>query len=271
MSTLRIAIVQKMLSDDIDEALKSVKNILSALSYDGDLDIVTFPESWLVKDLYKKAEEIADNYSNIVEIFENEASRLGSYIIGGAFFKKENEDKFIVSPIISPKGRLIAEQYKINLFRVENNYFSAKPELFLFKVKENLVGVEICYDINFPEISREFVLNGADLILNPSRIIADGEDMWHLYIKARTLENRVPIVGVNVYYPNMYNGMSIVVNPVLTDKQIVRPNTLMMLDSGEKIELVEIDPSESRKLRKERVKEIEKFKRLGQNLRVLRV
>ncbi len=271
MNALRIAVIQKKLSSDVGDALNGVKKILSKLDEDDDVDLVILPESWLVKDLYKKADEIMERYDNIVDLLESEASRLGAYLIGGAFFKKEGDERFIVSPIISPNGKLIAEQYKINLFRVENDFFATRPELFLFKVKESFVGVEICYDINFPEISREFVLNGADLILNPSRILAGGEDMWHLYIKARMLENRVPIIGVNVYYPSMYNGMSIAVNPTLTDKQIVRPKTLMILEGGEKVQIVEIDPNESRKLRAERVKEIEKLKILARDLRVTRV
>ncbi len=50
------------------------------------------------------------------------------------------------------------------------------------------------------------------MILNPSLIRYEFHDEWHLYVKARSLENRIPIISVNSSSKD-FNGDSIGVIP----------------------------------------------------------
>lgn len=35
------------------------------------------------------------------------------------------------------------------------------------------------------------------MLVNPSLIVRDFHEMWHIYVRGRSLENRIPIVSVN--------------------------------------------------------------------------
>ncbi|MCE4624444.1 MAG: carbon-nitrogen hydrolase family protein [Desulfurococcales archaeon] len=54
-----------------------------------------------------------------------------------------------------------------------------------------------CVDIFYPELSRIYALNGAELIFNPASIPSDRIDLWHAVLRTRASENTVYTVGVN--------------------------------------------------------------------------
>ena len=51
----------------------------------------------------------------------------------------------------------------------------------------------------FFETPRLAVENGADILFSPTQIREDGMENWDVYLKARALENRVPIAACNTY------------------------------------------------------------------------
>ena len=69
----------------------------------------------------------------------------------------------------------------------------------------------VCHDVVFPESARTLVLKGAEALLNPSLIPTRGIEPWKIYIMARALENRVPIVAPNPYLANKVPGDSVII------------------------------------------------------------
>ncbi|WP_191603059.1 carbon-nitrogen hydrolase family protein [Marinomonas algicola] len=60
------------------------------------------------------------------------------------------------------------------------------------------VGLSICYDLRFPELYRELVSKGAELIVVPAAFTyVTGKAHWNTLLRARAIENQVFIVGVN--------------------------------------------------------------------------
>ena len=252
---VKTAIVQPMLSNELTEALNRSKKLLDSLT--GEIDIVVFPESWLLLNPYSTIQKQVKHYDRIINFFKKIAKEINSYIIPGALYTVEDNKYYIVSPLISRDGEVIGIQYKINLFKKENEIFSTKNEIDVFFTDFGKIGLMICYDINFPEISRILIKEGAELLINPSRIRGRGVKMWHLYLMTRGLENRVPIVGVNVYYPDLYFGKSIAINLYLDEDQgIVIPEKLIELNTREEIKVVEIDLDLIKDERSKRIKEI---------------
>ncbi len=255
--SLKITAIQTRLKEELKESLDSLSLMFSSMPLETQL--VVLPESWHILGIIKKVNELIENYDNIIEFLSEKAKEVNAYIIGGALYKTEDQEKYIVAPIISPKGKLLGEQYKINLFEIEKEYFNTKPEFKMLKIGNAIVATMICYDANFPEIARLLVKNGADIIVNPARIVSGGEDMWHIYLAARVLENRVPIIGLNTYYPGQYNGHSIALIPEKTHLGIVKPRIIEEFERGEKTKLIEINYSTSRGLRNKRKTEIRKL------------
>jgi predicted amidohydrolase len=103
---------------------------------------------------------------------------------------------------------LIGRQEKIHLFGEEKNKAKPGSDYRIFNVGDVKFGIIICYDLVFPEVARILALNGVDMIFVPSRITKAGIEPWHLYLSARCLENRVPLIGVNLIWPPKYLGHS---------------------------------------------------------------
>jgi predicted amidohydrolase len=59
------------------------------------------------------------------------------------------------------------------------------------------LGVEICYDVFFPEVSRELAVGGADLLLNVSASPVTSRRLFERLLPARAVENGLPVLYVN--------------------------------------------------------------------------
>ncbi|MEN2999829.1 MAG: carbon-nitrogen hydrolase family protein [Acidilobaceae archaeon] len=80
------------------------------------------------------------------------------------------------------------------------------------------IGCVACVDIFYPEIARELVSKGANVIYNPSSITVDRTGSWLSAVRARAEENVVYALGVNSVgnrYPDgrVTGGASVVFSP----------------------------------------------------------
>jgi predicted amidohydrolase len=59
------------------------------------------------------------------------------------------------------------------------------------------LGLEICYDVFFPEVARDLALAGADLLINISASPVTSRPLFERLLPARAVENGWPVVYVN--------------------------------------------------------------------------
>jgi predicted amidohydrolase len=81
--------------------------------------------------------------------------------------------------------------YAGDLLVKEKCYWSTGDSLPVFDTQIGKVGVEICYDVWFPEVARTLTLKGAELIINVSAALAGFEEFWDHMLYARSTENCV--------------------------------------------------------------------------------
>lgn len=84
----------------------------------------------------------------------------------------------------------------------EKMYFTPGNDLPVFNVDGCTIGVQICYDRQFPEASRVLALKGAEIIFMPIcySVYGDPEhraDAWEIPMRARAFENGVYVVAPN--------------------------------------------------------------------------
>ena len=80
--------------------------------------------------------------------------------------EKENDLVFNAQIVVGPDG-YVGKQRKIHLSRDEILYYKGGRDLPVFDIGPCKVGIQICYDKQFPEISRILCLRGAELLLMP--------------------------------------------------------------------------------------------------------
>ncbi len=147
------------------------------------------------------------------ERFDALARDLGIWIVFG-MDENRGGKLFNTAVLMNPQGQIVGTYSKVHLqnwmLASGVNHGDAFPvweiEIGGVKVK---IGIEICYDIQHPESTRELALGGAEVVFNPyctedfSRPL-----LVHLY-QTRALENCLFIVRVNYGAPRNSGTSSI--------------------------------------------------------------
>ncbi len=77
------------------------------------------------------------------------------------------------------------------------------------------VGMETCYDIRFPEVTRQLVDAGADLVLVPAAWVRGPHkrEHWETLLTARAIENTVYVIASG-QIPPVGVGASLIIDPM---------------------------------------------------------
>jgi predicted amidohydrolase len=77
------------------------------------------------------------------------------------------------------------------------------------------IGLMVCYEVRFPEIAREFALQGADVLFVPAGWVAGSmkEDHWETLVRTRAIENTMFVCGAD-QVGNIFAGRSMIVDPM---------------------------------------------------------
>jgi predicted amidohydrolase len=121
-------------------------------------------------------------------------------------------------PIFGPDGALIDIYRKIcPYYPVESDVTPGdRPVVFEIKEKKIKVGVRICHDWGFPEISRNLTLMGAELLFRPA---VDPEGLYqsyHYVPSVRALENQAYFISLNCCGKSLGEsayGHTVIANP----------------------------------------------------------
>jgi predicted amidohydrolase len=150
--------------------------------------------------------------------------------------------------MLSPAGRVSAVYRKLHLY----NALGFKESVKLVPGKSIVrpartgagnVGLLICYDLRFPELSRILTIKGADVLVAPSAWVAGEmkEEHWQTMVKARAIENGSYVIAP-AQVGNIYCGRSMAVDPF----------GVVLVDMGyrEGVEAIDIDSSRVKNIRK---------------------
>lgn len=142
--------------------------------------------------------------SDFIDYLGAIAKKYGIYFVPGTFAELSDDlpegETYNTCPIFGPDGTLIdVYRKKAPYYPVEASMPSTSPDYCTFYIPEKdvTVGVQICYDQFFPEISRTLALEGAELILTPSYDPAEYDFIPDILPRARALENECYYIWTN--------------------------------------------------------------------------
>ncbi len=139
----------------------------------------------------------------VSDFFADLARQYGIYFIPGTVYE-ENEALpsgfcYNSAPVYNPQGERIAVYRKMAPWRPSEAYAAPGREYVVFEIpeKQTKIGIQICYDLNFPEISRNETLMGAEVLV---KLTMDPQELYelnkHLHY-TRALENQAYLVCTN--------------------------------------------------------------------------
>ena len=220
----RVAIVQLKASEHKDENLKvAIGYIKEAKSRNADL--VAFPEFLMA---YSPTDQSAEELSKMAESIDGEfASALrhaaktnDTSVVATIYEKSKLQNRvYDTALLIDGKGNLSAVYRKLHLYDAlgfkESDKLAAGNDLIKpVKTAVGNVGMMICYDVRFPEMSRILALMGADTLVLPSAWVQGDMKVehWQTMLRARAIENGCYVVAPD-QVGNIYIGHSMVIDP----------------------------------------------------------
>ena len=165
---VRIAVIQQdgnpgQVSENREKALKFAKEALN-----GNADVILFHEELLI-GYVNNVRELAEPVNGPTSMAFQELLRGTDTLIIYGLTEKDGKDFFISAPVISANG--ILENYrKTHLWwaaeglRHEPTFYKPGNKLVTFNVKGHKSGIMICYDGDFPEMTRSYANLGCSIL-----------------------------------------------------------------------------------------------------------
>jgi predicted amidohydrolase len=196
---------------------------LAELTPEGS-DLVVFPEAFARdfgepgSDLSGAAEPLDGPFATVAAMV---AAERGTTVLAGMFEQGDDPARPVNTLVL--RGATGAEYRKIHLYdsfgyKESERLLAGDIEPVVVEVGGFEVGLMTCYDLRFPELARELVAKGADLLVVPAAWVA-GErkvDHWRTLLRARAIENTVYVAAAGQPGPR-YTGHSMVVSPLGDD------------------------------------------------------
>ncbi len=107
---------------------------------------------------------------------------------------EKDNGKIYNTAVIVSKGKYIGKYRKIHLSDFEKTLFDSGNSNCIFEADGIKIGIQICFDLWFPEISREQIRQGADILC----VLANfGGETTYSIAKTRATENLTPLILCN--------------------------------------------------------------------------
>ncbi len=218
---LQVAVAQFAPGEDRDANVERIRRLADRAAGRG-ARLVVLPEYSSAfrfppgPDLHEAAEEVGGPFT---EALTGIADALGIVLVAGLLERVGN--RIANTLVAADADGVLATYRKQHLYDAfggrESDWLVpgalGEPQTFL--VDGLRVGMQTCYDVRFPEVTRRIVDAGADLVLVPAEWVRGPlkEQHWRTLLAARAIENTVYVAGAD-HVPPIGVGASAVLDPM---------------------------------------------------------
>ena len=220
---LGVAVAQFAPTADVDANIVEIRR-LTALAVQRGASLVVFPEysSHFATPLGPTALAAAQPLDGpFAAALADIAREHGVHLVAGMVESADGSHYFNTLLALDPAGVLVATYRKLHLY----DAFGARESEWMragaighpqtFSVGPFTVGLQTCYDVRFPEVTRWLVDAGVNLVLIPSEWVPGPakERHWSTLVTARAIENTVFVAAADHTAPGGV-GLSMIVDPM---------------------------------------------------------
>lgn len=158
----------------------------------------------------------------VTEPVQQVARDLGVHVCVGTYERgPQRGTVYNASVLIDPDGEVVGVYRKTHPFCTEHvdggGWVTPGDTVTVVDTPLGKIGMIVCFDGDYPELSRIQAVQGAEVILRPSALLRSA-DIWELTSRARAYDNHVFVVGANATGIDaagvLYFGNSHIVTPV---------------------------------------------------------
>jgi predicted amidohydrolase len=177
-------------------------------------DLVVLPENFALMSESRQARldiAEADGAGPVQERVAQLAARYRVWIVAGTLplLSADPQRPYSACCVYNATGERVARYDKIHLFDVqvpnsvaatdvyrESSFTSPGSEPLVIATEWGNLGVAVCYDLRFPELFRQMLASGLDVLALPAAFtVATGQAHWELLLRARATENLAYVVA----------------------------------------------------------------------------
>lgn len=235
---VQMAVKPNDISTNIDKASEWLRKAVEEYK----VELLVFPETITTgfnpnlskEELYSLIDSIP---GKTTEKIQEKAREYKVHVIWPTYERGEQGIIYNTAVLIGPQGRIIGRYRKTHPFPIEREWTTPGNEVEVFETELGRIGMIICYDGDFPELSRVLALKGAEVIVRPSAFLRNF-DIWSLTNQARAYDNQIYLIAINAIGSdakgNHYFGHSMIVDPLA--------RRITQASSGEEIISARLDP-----------------------------
>jgi predicted amidohydrolase len=198
--TTRVAVAQ--LDPALGEPERNLETCLNRLeeAREAGADLLVLPECAIPGYMFDSADEAMPFAEEIpgpsTAALETACRRLGVHAVCG-LLERDGDLLRNAAVLVGPEG-LVGSYRKTHLpFLGVDRFVSPGDELPVYETPLGRIGLEICYDLRFPEATRTLALRGADLVAHPTNFPVAARIQTELITVARAAENRIFLLSAN--------------------------------------------------------------------------
>lgn len=163
-------------------------------------ELLVLPECAIPGYVYESAAEALPYAEEIpgpsTAVLEDACRRLGAHVVCG-LLERDGDVIYNAAVLVGPDG-LVGSYRKSHLpFLGVDRFVDAGDELPVFDTPIGRIGLEICYDLRFPEVTRSLALAGAEIVCLPTNWPLAAAGNAELLVPARAFENRIYLLVAN--------------------------------------------------------------------------
>ena len=213
--------------NDVNYNLEKICFWLKTAVKEHNAELVVFPES--ITTGFAPGMPPEEFYDLLNYIPGPETDQIGAlarelkvHVVLPMYEKSKKKNVIMNSSIlINDEGEIAGIYRKTHPFPTERlgggGWTTPGKEAVVVDTKLGKIGMIICYDGDFPELSRVLAIQGAEIITRPSALLRSFE-IWDMTNKARAYDNHVYVIAVNSVGAdagnNYYFGSSMIISPI---------------------------------------------------------
>lgn len=180
--------------------------------------LLVLPELWSTGYALDQSKELANTLNTGMFTQVTTIAQQNKLSIVGSILEKRGVEVTNSAAFFAPNGRMMGVYRKIHLFRLmdEDKWLQAGSAPLTIDLPWGNTGLAICYDLRFPELFRQYAVDGAKMIIISAEWPAVRVEHWRTLLQARAIENQCYIVATNAVEETgdtVFGGHSMIVDP----------------------------------------------------------
>jgi len=212
-----VAAIQMVSGNEVEQNLRNAESLVTKAVNEG-AKLVVLPENFALFSAAKQRDvglQEVTSTGPIRQFIADLARRCQVWIVAGSIpvavrpTGEAMESRIRAACFVyDSNGREVARYDKVHLFDVdvadrfgsyrESDTIEPGDTLHTVETPFGCLGLSICYDLRFPELFRQLLQRGAEIIAVPSAFTAvTGAAHWEVLLRARAVENLCYVIGAN--------------------------------------------------------------------------